>query len=112
LDLIKFGKITEGVKIFTEISSRMQLPSNLELKINSAGYRYLREEKFQQAAQICELNVDLFPKSANTYDSLGEAHMMNGDNELAIRNYQKSLELNPDNSNAAEMIEKLRAQQN
>jgi len=112
LDLIKLGQIAEGVKRFAQISSRIQLPSNLELNINSAGYRYLRQEKFQQAAQIFKLNADLFPKSANTYDSLGEAHMMNGDNELAIRNYQKSLELNPDNSNAAEMIEKLRAQQN
>ena len=111
LDLIKLGKIAEGVKRFAEISSRIQLPSNLELNINSAGYRYLREEKYQEAAQIFKLNVDLFPKSANTYDSLGEAYMMNGDSELAIRNYQKSLGLNSDNSNAAAMLEKLRTRQ-
>ncbi len=109
LDLMKLGKIAESVRVFSEMSLRLQLPSNLELKINSVGYRYLGEEKFQQAAQVFKLNVALFPKSANTYDSYGEALMMNGENKLAILNYQESLALNPDNKNAAEMLKKWRA---
>jgi hypothetical protein len=36
--------------------------------------------------------------------------MTNGDKELAIRNYEKAVELNPQNTNAAEMLKKLRAQ--
>ena len=34
--------------------------------------------------------------------------MINGDKELAIKNYEKSLELNPKNTNAAEMLKKLK----
>jgi predicted negative regulator of RcsB-dependent stress response len=36
-----------------------------------------------------------------------EAYMTNGDKDLAIANYKKSLELNQQNSNAREMVKKL-----
>jgi cytochrome c-type biogenesis protein CcmH/NrfG len=41
------------------------------------------------------------------YDSLGEAYMAQGEKELAIANYKKSLELDPKNNNAVEMLKKL-----
>ena len=47
------------------------------------------------------------PKSANTYDSLGEAYMKSGDKEMAIASYKKSLKLNPGNNNAVDMLKKL-----
>jgi len=53
------------------------------------------------------MNVEMNPQSANAHDSLGEAYMINGNKELAIKNYKKSLELNPDNTNAKEMLNKL-----
>ena len=43
----------------------------------------------------------------NVYDSLGEAYMKTGQKELAIKNYEKSLELNPKNDNGKEMLKKL-----
>ena len=51
--------------------------------------------------------VDKYPSSANAYDSLGEAYMIKGERNLAIRNYRRSLELDPNNDNAAKMIEKM-----
>ncbi len=47
------------------------------------------------------------PNSFNVYDSLGEAYMAKGDKENAIKNYKKSLELNPDNENAKDMLQQL-----
>jgi hypothetical protein len=38
------------------------------------------------------------------YDSLGEAHMLNGDRDRAIELYRRSLEINPDNGNAVTML--------
>jgi len=49
-----------------------------------------------------------FPDSWNVYDSLGEAYMEDGQKDPAIQNYEKSLELNPENTNGAETLEKLR----
>ena len=42
------------------------------------------------------------------YDSLGEAYMKAGEKELAIQNYEKSLQLDPKNMNAVEMLKKLK----
>ena len=44
----------------------------------------------------------------NAFDSLGEAYMNKGDKPLAIKNYEKSLEFNPNNGNAEDMIKKLK----
>jgi tetratricopeptide (TPR) repeat protein len=67
-------------------------------------------KKTADAIRIFELNVELYPASSNTYDSLGEAYMANGEKELAIKNYEKSLELNARNNNAVEMLKKLKAE--
>jgi len=79
-----------------------------ERSINSAGYQLLWQKKGPDAIRMFQLNVELYPKSANVYDSLGEAYMYNGDKELAIQNYEKSLDLDPKNSNAVDMLKKLR----
>ena len=55
-----------------------------------------------------QLNVEAYPWAFNVYDSPGEAFMVNGQMELAAEYYRKSLELNPDNSNAAEKLEELK----
>ena len=57
--------------------------------------------------ELLKFKVIAYPESANTYDSLGEAYMVNGDKELAIQNYKKSLELNPENQNAVDKLKQL-----
>jgi len=52
-------------------------------------------------------NVELHPDSWNAYDSLGEAYLKDGNKELATKNYQKSVELNPKNENGVEALKKL-----
>lgn len=81
-----------------------------ENELNHLGYKLLEKEKIEDAIQIFKLLVSEFPNSANPYDSLGEAYYLNGNKDLAILNYKKSLELNPDNSNAEAMIKKIENQ--
>lgn len=78
-----------------------------EIQLNDLGYRLLNAKRVKEAIEIFKLNVETYPQSANVYDSLGEAYMINGDKELAVKNYRKSLELNPENTNAAGMLKKL-----
>lgn len=76
--------------------------------LNNLGYRLLNKTKNSSAAvEIMKLNVELYPESANVYDSLGEAYMMNGDIELAIQNYKIAITKDPHNSNAVDMLVKL-----
>ena len=63
----------------------------------------------QEAIALFKLNVETYPDAFNTYDSLGEAHIVQGDRETAIMNYRKSLVLNPNNTNAVSMLKKLGA---
>jgi len=82
----------------------------LENELNSLGYQLLGENKLEAAIAIFKMNVDMFPNSANVYDSYGEAQMKAGNKELAIENYEMSLKLNPQNDNAREMLKELRKQ--
>jgi len=77
--------------------------------INTLGFVFIRNKKYQEAIKVLELNVQAYPASSNVYDSLAEAYMLNGDKSLAIANYEQSLKLDPANSNAVEMLKKLRA---
>jgi len=79
-------------------------------QLNMVGYYFLRENQVAEAIEVFEFNVQLFPDVANSYDSLGEAYLVNGDRELAIENYRKVLELDPDSENAKRKLAELGAQ--
>ena len=79
-----------------------------EAQLNTLGYVLLRNKMIKEAIEIFKLNTEAYPESANVYDSLGEGYIANGNVKLAIENYQKSLDLNPDNENAKEMLKKLK----
>jgi len=77
-------------------------------QLNSVGYRLLKNSKLEEAIEIFKFIVLEYPESDNAYDSLGEAYMRAGEKDLAIRNYEKALELNPKNENAKKKLEDLR----
>lgn len=78
-----------------------------EAALNRVGYALLSAGNTAGAITVFVRNTELFPKSANVWDSLGEAYMHSGEKALAIANYRKSLALNPHNENAVKMLEKL-----
>lgn len=77
------------------------------MELNTLGYQLLQMKKIVESIEIFKLNVEVYPQAFNTYDSLGEAYMLHGDKELAIANYKKSLELNPQNTGATRAIASL-----
>ncbi len=79
-----------------------------EDELTMYGYAALWANKVTEAIEIFKLIVAEFPSSSNSYDSLGEAYLANGDNEQSLANYAKSLELNPDNFNAEDQIERIK----
>ena len=81
-----------------------------ENQMNQLGYDLLYgAHRPQEAIAVFKLNVEDYPQSFNVYDSLGEAYMVNNEKELAIKNYQKSLELNPNNTSGVEALKRLQA---
>ncbi|MCY7348114.1 MAG: DUF3471 domain-containing protein, partial [Pyrinomonadaceae bacterium] len=78
-----------------------------EGELNALGYQLLGAKRPLDALEILKLNVEMFPKSSNPYDSLGEVYLAGDQKELALANYKKALELDPANSNAAQIISRL-----
>ena len=64
-------------------------------------------KKIDDAIGVFLQNTADFPESFNTWDSLAEGYMINGNKELAIQNYERSLQFNPGNDNAVEQFEKI-----
>jgi CubicO group peptidase (beta-lactamase class C family) len=81
-----------------------------EFVLNALGYEALRSGRTEDAIRLFERNVREFPESSNVYDSLAEAYATAGKKDLAIQNYEKSLQLDPKNDNAKEQLKKLNRQ--
>lgn len=81
--------------------------SDEEDALNDTGYYLLRKERIEDAIRVFELNVTLFPESANVYDSLGEAYLAAGDERRAAANYRRALELDPANDHARNVLDRL-----
>ena len=79
-----------------------------ESVLNRVGYALFSASRLTEAILAFQLNTEFYPLSANTWDSLGEAYMTAGNKDKAIAYYEKSLQLNPKNQNAADMLKKLR----
>jgi Tfp pilus assembly protein PilF len=71
------------------------VPENV---INNFGYRLLGDNKFDEAIAVFRHNVELYPGSANVYDSLGEGYENAGKLDLARENFQKAIEVAAKNS--------------
>jgi CubicO group peptidase (beta-lactamase class C family) len=114
-DLLMLITIAKGTQAALDEYQRMKqgsLPGYKadESTLNTVGYALMGQKKIDEAIKVFKVNVQEYPKSWNCYDSLGEAYMSAGQKELAIQNYEKSLELNPQNTNGADMLKKLRAE--
>ena len=100
--------IDQAAKQYHELRRRHRSTYNFdEDELNALGYQLLQAHKLKQAIRIFQLNVEAYPQSGNTWDSLAEAYMDDGDKAQAIANYQRSLQINPRNTNAVKMLQKL-----
>ena len=114
---------TELVEIFTEnkfekarsLFKKLKLmypDYNFEENLNTLGYHFYNKKQTALSLQVFALNCSEYPRSANVYDSLGEIYEATENLDLAKQNYQKSLDLNPKNENARQMISKINARLN
>lgn len=77
-------------------------------QLNSLGYYYIGSGELNKAKAVLKLNIEFYPDDANVYDSYAESLMLSGDFINAIKYYEKSLELNPDNANGKKALEDIR----
>ncbi len=102
---------TDSIKLHELIAQVIKIKPDFrfESEIDAIGYMWMKEyENIEIAIQVLQLNSQLYPKSSNVYDSLGEAYLKNGQKKEAIINYKKSLKLEKKNSNPDVQREKFK----
>ncbi len=97
--LAMYGELKERHSDFIDVD---------EYLLNQRGHNLLRTGHVDRAIVLFEICVAINPDSWNAYDSLGEAYIKAGLINQAIESYERSLELNSRNNNAAGMLELLR----
>ena len=76
-------------------------------QLTFAGFQLLRSNRAKDAIEIFNVNVEMFPQASKPYENLAEAYVSAGNKELAIKNYKRSIELDPKNTSAIEALKRL-----
>jgi hypothetical protein len=89
------GAVVGGLKGVEEhyrrLSERLGFPVLVsEALMNQVGYQLMNQGNMEEAVAAFKLNVEHYPRSANVYDSLGEAYERSGRLELALTSYEKA----------------------
>jgi hypothetical protein len=102
-------RVAEMLALYAELKKKkfMDLYRS-DNDLNSIGYELL-ERYPEDALKVFKLNAAEYPNVSNVFDSLGEGYMKTNDFDNAILNYQKSIDLDPKNTNAVEMIKGMKA---
>jgi hypothetical protein len=98
-DSVRFSNV-----VSTLFSKDVKLICRFEDKINQIGNVWLDKKKYVAAISVFKLNIKASPTSWNAYDALADAYMKNKQFEPALANYEKSIEINPDNSLGKQQI--------
>ena len=83
----------------------------MESDINTEGYRLLSAGNNQTASNLLEVNMKLFPESANTYDSYAESLAALGKTDEAIKYYEMAIAKDKEGTtaqNSKTQLEKLK----
>jgi CubicO group peptidase (beta-lactamase class C family) len=66
--------------------------------LNQIGMQLMREKKWEWSIALLKVNTQIFRGDGNLWDSLGEAYLASGDNEMAIKSFKEALRLAPDSN--------------
>lgn len=96
-----FGQIA---KVYADLQQQDTEFTLSENAVNDWGYMLLNTGHNNEAIKVLQFNVQLYPKSANVFDSLAEAYASAGNKKLAIENYTHCLKLQPENEHAKKQL--------
>lgn len=85
----------KGFAYFNDNLDSIRVAYNIvtPVPVTRLGYRFIQENNFDDAIASFKINIRLFPKDANSYDSLGEAYMLAGNKEESIKCYNQAKEV-------------------
>ncbi|WP_160114682.1 amidohydrolase family protein [Aquimarina sp. AU474] len=112
--LFHIGEIETGKTVLKQVQI---VNSNFkkiyyEDAIKRIAYELARKGMIEKSIKVFELNTEKFPNSSEAFENLARIYELTKEKELAIKNCKKSLELNPKNNSAQEMLLRLELNNN
>jgi tetratricopeptide (TPR) repeat protein len=103
------GNYDKAKEAYLAIQKKDSLDESIiEWKLNRRAYDYLRDDEMEKAKEMFEINIALYPKSSNTYDSMGDYYREAKDTLKAIEFYEKALSINPENRSSKRQLKRLK----
>ena len=112
--LVEQGKFDETVsmaKVYLKDPLHRYFIDELETKINDYGYLLINQKQYDVANKILKMNIELFPESANAYDSYAETFMHLNKKVEAIKYYEMAIAKDKEGitaENAKKMISRMK----
>ena len=95
-DFLAEGNLQAARAAFVALyANRPEDPGVAEPRLNQLGYQLAGRGELSKAVLVLEVANTLRPGSANTYDSLAEVYLMNGDRAKALETYRRELAILP-----------------
>lgn len=105
--LIENGSKEKASELIQEYLKNPSIYDASERDFNRLGYQFLRLKKCDDALEVFNSATLIFPTNWNVFDSYGEALHQCGKKEEAMKMYQKSIDLNPENENGKQILLKI-----
>ena len=107
-EYFKANEFDKALTAFKAIKEKDSLsPVIREQSINRLGYTFIRKKNYNTALEIFKINAELYPKSSNVFNSLGEVYFLKKDTVTAIVNFKKALSINPENRSSKRFLIKI-----
>jgi photosynthetic reaction center cytochrome c subunit/tetratricopeptide repeat protein len=76
----------------------------------SMAQQAIAADRADNALAWLNLNLEFYPKSSRTYQIMAQAHQRKNDKDTAIRDLEKAVELDPNNTQAKTQLQQLKGQ--
>ena len=107
-EYFKAKEYDKALAAFKQIQAKDSLNIAIrEWGLNRLGYDFIKKNDFDAALEIFKINAQLYPRSSNVFNSLGEAYLLKKDTLHARLNLKKSLAINPENRSSKRLLKKL-----
>jgi hypothetical protein len=110
-EILAEGRYEDALAAFrAALAANPEEESLTEGYLNNLGLNTITETS-AYAIDLLRINTDLYPDSANTWDSLGYAYRQAGNTKEAIENYRQALKRDPEFASALKNLKELEADQ-
>jgi CubicO group peptidase (beta-lactamase class C family) len=100
--------VAAGIAEYRDLKAKQATTYDFgEMELLMLGNRLMQTSKVKEAIEVFKVNAEVFPQSFRSYDMMGRAYSTLNELELAKNSYKKSLELNPSNTGASDMLKQL-----